>query len=153
MLALTIATIRAPSALSISLVLAVFGFGQGLVMAPLSSVVLSTVKPLSAGSGSGMYGTTAQIANAAGVAAIGAVFFCGRVGKFSGTRDIRGSRYVRALDFDLCRIFVVDASRDCLKISHVNERNQGNLATLIRNLGDRQHTLFLFCGAATICCW
>jgi hypothetical protein len=28
-----------------------------------------------AGSGSGMYGTTAQIANAAGVAAIGAVFF------------------------------------------------------------------------------
>jgi len=74
MLALTIATIRAPSALSISLVLAVFGFGQGLVMAPLSSVVLSTVKPLSAGSGSGMYGTTAQIANAAGVAAIGAVF-------------------------------------------------------------------------------
>jgi hypothetical protein len=44
-------------------------------MAPLSSVVLSTVKPASAGAGSGMYGTTAQIANAAGVAAIGAVFF------------------------------------------------------------------------------
>jgi hypothetical protein len=44
-------------------------------MAPLSSAVLSTVKPASAGSGSGMYGTTAQIANAAGVAAIGAVFF------------------------------------------------------------------------------
>ena len=53
MLALPIATIRAPSALSISLVLAVFGFGQGLVMAPLSSVVLSTVKPLSAGYGFG----------------------------------------------------------------------------------------------------
>jgi hypothetical protein len=33
------------------------------------------VKPASAGAGSGMYGTTAQIANAAGVAAIGAVFF------------------------------------------------------------------------------
>jgi hypothetical protein len=44
-------------------------------MAPLSSAVLSTVKPASAGSGAGMYGTTAQIANAAGVAAIGAVFF------------------------------------------------------------------------------
>ena len=53
----------------------VFGYGQGLVMAPLSSAVLSSVKPASAGSGSGMYGTTAQIANAAGVAAIGAVFF------------------------------------------------------------------------------
>jgi hypothetical protein len=58
-----------------TLVLTIFGYGQGLVMAPLSSAVLSTVKPASAGAGSGMYGTTAQIANAAGVAAIGAVFF------------------------------------------------------------------------------
>ena len=59
----------------LALVLTIFGYGQGLVMAPLSSAVLSTVKPASAGAGSGMYGTTAQIANAAGVAAIGAVFF------------------------------------------------------------------------------
>src|ERR1700730_15236729 len=65
----------APSATSLALVLTIFGYGQGLVMAPLSSAVLSTVKPVSAGAGSGMYGTTAQIANAAGVAAIGAVFF------------------------------------------------------------------------------
>jgi EmrB/QacA subfamily drug resistance transporter len=64
-----------PSAITLSLVLTIFGYGQGLVMAPLSSAVLSTVKPASAGAGSGMYGTTAQIANAAGVAAIGAVFF------------------------------------------------------------------------------
>jgi predicted MFS family arabinose efflux permease len=74
-LVLTIATIEAPSASMISLVLAIFGFGQGLVMAPLSSTVLATVKPHSAGAGSGLYGTTAQIANAAGVAAIGAVYF------------------------------------------------------------------------------
>jgi hypothetical protein len=53
----------------------IFGYGQGLVMAPLSGAVLSTVKPVAAGSASGMYGTTAQIGNAAGVAAIGAVFF------------------------------------------------------------------------------
>jgi predicted MFS family arabinose efflux permease len=66
---------RAPSALMLATVLMIFGYGQGLVMAPLSGVVLSSVKPASAGSGSGMYGTTAQIANAAGVAAIGAVFF------------------------------------------------------------------------------
>jgi hypothetical protein len=59
----------------LALVLTIFGYGQGLVMAPLSSAVLSTVKPASAGSGAGMYGTTTQIANAAGVAAIGAVFF------------------------------------------------------------------------------
>jgi MFS family permease len=71
----TVAWIEAPGALLLALVLAIFGYGQGLVMAPLSSTVLSTVKPASAGSGAGMYGTTTQIANAAGVAAIGAVFF------------------------------------------------------------------------------
>ena len=74
-LAAVIEAIDAPSATALALVLTIFGYGQGLVMAPLSSAVLSTVKPASAGAGSGMYGTTAQIANAAGVAAIGAVFF------------------------------------------------------------------------------
>jgi EmrB/QacA subfamily drug resistance transporter len=74
-LALTVAFVPAPSALVLASILMIFGYGQGLVMAPLSGVVLSSVKPASAGSGSGMYGTTAQIANAAGVAAIGAVFF------------------------------------------------------------------------------
>jgi MFS family permease len=74
-LVLAVAALKAPSAWLLALVLSVFGFGQGLVMAPLSSAVLSTVKPASAGSGSGVYGTTAQIANATGVAAIGAVFF------------------------------------------------------------------------------
>ncbi|MGA7995852.1 MAG: MFS transporter [Bradyrhizobium sp.] len=74
-LMLVVASVDAPGAWLMALVLVVFGYGQGLVMAPLSSAVLSTVKPASAGSGSGMYGTTAQIANAAGVAAIGAVFF------------------------------------------------------------------------------
>jgi predicted MFS family arabinose efflux permease len=74
-LVLLVATTAAPSALWLAMVLTIFGYGQGLVMAPLSSSVLSTVKPASAGAGAGMYGTTAQIANAAGVAAIGAVFF------------------------------------------------------------------------------
>jgi predicted MFS family arabinose efflux permease len=74
-LVLTMAAVGSPSAAVLALVLTIFGYGQGLVMAPLSSAVLSTVKPASAGSGAGMYGTTAQIANAAGIAAIGAVFF------------------------------------------------------------------------------
>jgi predicted MFS family arabinose efflux permease len=74
-LALTVALVETPTAILLALALAIFGYGQGLVMAPLSSAVLFTVKPASAGSGAGMYGTTAQIANAAGVAAIGAVFF------------------------------------------------------------------------------
>ncbi|MDB5605432.1 MAG: transporter [Bradyrhizobium sp.] len=75
MVALTVAGAQAPATPVLALALAIFGYGQGLVMAPLSSAVLSTVKPASAGSGAGMYGTTTQIANAAGVAAIGAAFF------------------------------------------------------------------------------
>jgi EmrB/QacA subfamily drug resistance transporter len=74
-LALTVAWLKTPTVSVLALLLAIFGYGQGLVMAPLSSAVLSTVKPSSAGSGAGMYGTTTQIANATGVAAIGAVFF------------------------------------------------------------------------------
>ena len=74
-LAATVASTAAPSATLLALVLIVFGYGQGLVMAPLSSAVLASVKPQSAGSASGIYGTTTQIANAAGVAVIGAVFF------------------------------------------------------------------------------
>jgi MFS family permease len=73
-LALTLAAIESPAALLLALVTTIFGFGQGMVMAPLSGAVLSTVKPASAGSGAGMYGTTVQIAGAAGVAAVGAVF-------------------------------------------------------------------------------
>jgi EmrB/QacA subfamily drug resistance transporter len=72
---LTVTLVDAPSALLLSAPLVVFGYGQGLVMAPLSSVVLATVKPASAGSASGLYGTTTQIGNAAGVAAFGAVYF------------------------------------------------------------------------------
>lgn len=74
-LVVTVQAIASPSAPLLALVLVIFGYGQGLVMAPLSSAVLSSVKPASAGAGSGMYGTTTQIGNAAGVAAIGAVFF------------------------------------------------------------------------------
>jgi predicted MFS family arabinose efflux permease len=74
-LAATVLAVNASSASLLAVPLAVFGYGQGLVMAPLSSAVLSTVQTSSAGAGSGMYGTTTQIANAAGVAAIGAVYF------------------------------------------------------------------------------
>ncbi|WP_298878933.1 MFS transporter [uncultured Bradyrhizobium sp.] len=74
-LALVASFIDAPTPMELALVMLIFGYGQGMVMAPLSGAVLSTVKPVAAGSASGMYGTIAQIGNAAGVAAIGAVFF------------------------------------------------------------------------------
>jgi len=74
-LALVAGLFDAPTPISLALIMLIFGYGQGMVMAPLSGAVLSTVKPVAAGSASGMYGTIAQIGNAAGVAAIGAVFF------------------------------------------------------------------------------
>src|SRR3569623_305276 len=67
--------VAAPTPVALAIALIVFGYGQGLIMAPLSGAVLSSVRPIAAGSASGMYGTTAQIGNATGVAAIGAVFF------------------------------------------------------------------------------
>jgi MFS family permease len=75
--ALAIATtiVPTPRPMALAALLMIFGYGQGFVMAPLSSAVLATVKPASAGSGSGIYGTVAQIANAAGVAVIGAIYF------------------------------------------------------------------------------
>src|SRR5207237_3642466 len=45
LLAATVATTGAPPATLLALVLIVFGYGQGLVMAPLSSAVLSSVRP------------------------------------------------------------------------------------------------------------
>ena len=45
-LALVAFSVDAPSALLLALTMIVFGYGQGLVMAPLSGAVLSTVKPV-----------------------------------------------------------------------------------------------------------
>jgi EmrB/QacA subfamily drug resistance transporter len=74
-IAMMLTEITEPPVWLTAVLLVVFGYGQGLVMAPLSGAVLSTVQAASAGAGSGLYGTTTQIANAAGVAAIGAVYF------------------------------------------------------------------------------
>jgi hypothetical protein len=95
----------------LALGLTILGYGQGLVMAPLSSAVLSTVKSASAGAASGIYGTTAQIANAAGVAAIGAVFFAieSKPVEPAGAACRVGAVY--AVDDRLRRISDMDASR------------------------------------------
>jgi hypothetical protein len=90
-----VAWVQTRSATLLALVLAIFGYGQGLVMAPLSSAVLSTVNPASAGSGAGMYGTTAQIANAAGVAAIGAAFLGSKPLTRRGRRCLPRQRCLR----------------------------------------------------------
>jgi MFS family permease len=94
-LMMAIEWIDMPSAMVLALVLTIFGYGQGLVMAALSSAVLSTVRPVSAGAASGIYGTTAQIANAAGVAAIGAVFFAIESNQSSRLRCLPHQRCLR----------------------------------------------------------
>ncbi len=43
--------------------LAVFGYGQGMVLAPLFSAVLTQVRHTHAGSGAGILTTTQQVAN------------------------------------------------------------------------------------------
>jgi MFS family permease len=104
-LALTVAVATAPTASLLALVLTIFGYGQGLAMAPLSSAVLSTVKPASAGSGAGMYGTVAQIANAAGVAVIGAVFFATQTA-FSARPALLVSLALFAASIAICAAFL-----------------------------------------------
>jgi predicted MFS family arabinose efflux permease len=55
--------------------LAIFGYGQGLVMAQLFSTVLRSIADTRAGSASGVLVTAQQVANATGVAVVGAVYF------------------------------------------------------------------------------
>jgi predicted MFS family arabinose efflux permease len=55
--------------------LTLFGYGQGLVMAQLFSTVLRSVAHAHAGSASGVLATVQQVANALGVAVVGAVYF------------------------------------------------------------------------------
>ena len=55
--------------------LTIFGYGQGLVMAQLFSTVLRSVAHSRAGSASGVLVTAQQVANATGVAVVGAVYF------------------------------------------------------------------------------
>jgi hypothetical protein len=98
----TIACVAAPTAPWLVLPLIIVGYGQGLVMAPLSGAVLSTVQAASAGSGSGMYGTTAQIANGAGVAAIGAVYFA--------VQSAGSARIAVLASFAVCAMSVVSAA-------------------------------------------
>lgn len=74
-IALLVATVAQPTMTMLMLPLTVFGFGQGIVLAPLFSVVLRQVRHAHAGSGAGILTTAQQIANGSGVVVIGAVYF------------------------------------------------------------------------------
>jgi MFS family permease len=66
-----------PAIALIMAVLTVFGFGQGLVMAPLSGLTLATVRPAHAGSAAGVLNTVHQTAGATGVSLVGVLGFSG----------------------------------------------------------------------------
>jgi EmrB/QacA subfamily drug resistance transporter len=68
-----------PAMLVVMVVLTVFGFGQGLVMAPLSGLTLATVRPVHAGSGAGLLNTVHQTAGAIGVSLVGLLGFSGHI--------------------------------------------------------------------------
>jgi predicted MFS family arabinose efflux permease len=74
-LAVLAACIDAPSMFALMVPLTLFGYGQGLVMAQLFSIVLRSVAHSRAGSASGVLVTVQQVANATGVAVVGAVYF------------------------------------------------------------------------------
>jgi predicted MFS family arabinose efflux permease len=97
-LAITVTAVAAPPAALLALQLTLFGFGQGLVMVPLSGAVLSSVPAASAGSGSGIYSTTNQIGAAAGVAAIGAVYFAAEA--------VSSARLAVLVSFAICALSV-----------------------------------------------
>ena len=63
---------------------AIYAYGQGLVLAPMSSAVLASVPPALAGAASGMYATMVQAANAAGLAGVGAIYLTA-AGAFSAS--------------------------------------------------------------------
>ncbi|HET6608307.1 MAG TPA: MFS transporter, partial [Rhodopila sp.] len=75
-----VVTLQPPHVLAVVVtILMVFGFGQGLVMAPLSALVLRTVRPTHAGAGSGILNTVHQAAGATGVSIVGLFAFEGRL--------------------------------------------------------------------------
>ena len=64
-----------PSMFALMVPLMLFGYGQGFVMPQLFNIVLRSVAQSRAGSASGVIATTQQVANAIGVALVGAVYF------------------------------------------------------------------------------
>lgn len=75
LVAVALAALGGASPTLLIVALTLFGYGQGLVMAPLFGAVLTAVRHANAGSGAGTLTTVQQIANGSGVALIGGVYF------------------------------------------------------------------------------
>lgn len=75
---------------TLAALLTIFGFGQGLVMAPLSGIVLANVPHAQAGAGAGVLNTVHQASGAAGIAIVGAVYL---LDGLSGALAVLGLAY------------------------------------------------------------
>ncbi|HEX7388761.1 MAG TPA: MFS transporter [Acidiphilium sp.] len=75
LIAAIVTAVSAPSAILLAVPLAVYGFGQGFVLAPLVHVVLARAHRVPAGAASGVLVTVQQMAGAIGIALIGLVYF------------------------------------------------------------------------------
>jgi predicted MFS family arabinose efflux permease len=64
--------------------LLLIGSGMGLLVAPLTGMILIDVPPHEAGAASGIINATGQLGAAVGVALIGGLFFSQGLGKFAG---------------------------------------------------------------------
>ena len=118
--ALVVAAMLRPPITLLMLPLAVFGYGQGMVLTPLFSAVLINVRHAHAGSGAGMLATTQQVANGAGVVLIGAVYFFA-----SGDR----SGFLAAA---LALAATIAATMACLILTHTSPaRGAGEGATVV----------------------
>src|SRR5581483_5145418 len=73
--------------------LTVAGTGAGLVLAPLTSVILAGIRPADAGAASGVLATAQQVGAAAGIAIAGILFF----GQLAGNADSAATAAVPAL--------------------------------------------------------
>jgi EmrB/QacA subfamily drug resistance transporter len=73
--AVLVAAAHASSSVDLLPGLALVGFGIGLVLVPLASMVLASVDPLHAGSAAGVLTTAQQVGGSLGVAVISVVFF------------------------------------------------------------------------------
>lgn len=102
LLALTVDRIGVTGVLAWAIpALFVAGFGMGMVMAPLTSLVLAGVSPQHAASASGVLSTALQVGNAFGVAVIGLVFY-----NVLGA-DLRPSSVAHALVVSLIPLVVI----------------------------------------------
>lgn len=74
-LAATAYALPTPPLAALSALIALYGFGQGFLMAPLVNTVLSRAHHIPAGAASGVLVTVQQMSGAAGIAIIGLAYF------------------------------------------------------------------------------